>query len=389
MTNSTTREIPFGRPAITDEDRQRVADVLNGHILTHGPECQAFEAEFADFMGGGYAVSTNSGMTALHLAYFYFEIGPGDEVLVPAQTHIATVHAVELTGATPVFVDCDPTTGNMDLSQLEALITPRTRAVSVVHFNGIPVAMDQLTHIAQQHDLRIVEDCALAVGARYQNKHVGLWGDVGCYSFYPVKHLTTGEGGMYVTQHEHIAVQSAKLRAHGVDRKHDERSLPGNYDVPYLGPNYRMSELQAALGRGQIQRLAANIETRRQNFNRLRDGLLSAFEGDIVVLDAQSPNSESSFYCLSVVLKDEWRSLRDDLIRSLREQGVGTSIYYPRPVPEMSYYANKYKLPAGQYPNAARISYGSVALPVAPHVDTADIDYIIERFSYSLKGLLA
>ena len=178
--------IPFGRPWITDKERGAVQKVLEGHILTHGSKCKEFEAAFADFTeGDAHCLTVSSCMSALHLAYFQMGIGLGDEVIVPAQTHTATVHAVELVGATPVFVDCNLQTGNMDCEKVEAAITPNTKAIGLVHFLGIPCDMDQILRIANQHQLKIIEDCALAVGARYKGKHVGLLGDVGCFSLLP------------------------------------------------------------------------------------------------------------------------------------------------------------------------------------------------------------
>ena len=162
-----TRQIPFGRPWITDEDRKAVLEVLEGHVLTHGPQGKAFETEFSSFMGpGAYSVSVSSGMAALHLAYLHFGIGAGDEVIVPAQTHSATAHAVEWVGATPVFVDCEPATGNVNAAIIEAALTPRTKAISVVHFDGIPCNMPEIVALAAQRGLKADRDCALAVGAR-------------------------------------------------------------------------------------------------------------------------------------------------------------------------------------------------------------------------------
>ncbi len=382
------REIPFGRPWITDEDRQAVLEVLGGHILTHGPQCRAFEEEFVAFMGGGYAVSTSSCMAALHLAYFYLGLGPGDEVIVPAQTHTATVHAVELVGARPVFVDCELTTGNIDPALIEGRITPRTRALSLVHFDGIPADMDAIMAIAERHDLRVVEDSALALGARYKGTHVGLIGDIGTFSFYPVKHITTGEGGMYVSRHADVAARSARLRAFGVDRRHDERAIPGHYDVTDLGLNYRMSEMQAALGRGQLRKIDAILARRKANFMALQRRLLDGVGEHVIILDSADPDRASSYYCMTVILQGALAPQRDDLVLRLNAAGVGTSIYYPQPVPAMTYYRNKYGYARGDYPNAERISYQSIALPVGPHLDEDDMAYIAEQFILVIKDSL-
>lgn len=382
---SDFHNIPFGRPWITDEDRQAVMEVLSGHILTHGPQGKAFEVEFAAFLGAdANCVSVSSCMAALHLAYLHFGIGPGDEVIVPAQTHTATVHAAEWVGAKPVFVDCEPMTGNVTADAIAEKITPRTKAISVVHFIGIPCAMPEIMTVAERHGLKVIEDCAIALGGRYDGRHVGLFGDAGCFSFYPVKHITTGEGGMFVTKHRVVSEAVAKLRAFGVDRMHTERAVPGMYDVPSLGLNYRMSEMQAALGRTQLRRIEENFERRRMNFERLKL-TLSSISG-VRVLDSTDSNAKNSHYCLTVVLQGQLATQRNEIVARLNAAGVGTSIYYPQPVPRMSYYRTKYGYEAGKFPNAVDISDHSVALPVGTHITVEDVDYIGAQFRSILKA---
>ena len=370
------REIPFGRPWVTDEDRARVMEVLNGHILTHGPNCKAFEEEFAASMGDGHAVSTSSCWASLHLSMINLGLGAGDEVLVPAQTHVATVHAVEFVGATPVFVDCELNTGNVNIDLMEGLITDKTRAIVVVHFVGIPVDMVRVMEIANRHGLQVVEDCALAVGARVDGRHVGLFGHSGGYSFYPVKHITTGEGGMFVSQHEHVVKEVANFRAFSVDRTHTERQIPGIYDVTNVGMNYRMSEMQAALGRGQVEKIPPILKARKENFALLKERL--SVLDKVSVLDSTEKRLENSHYCLVAVLKGDLAAKRDDLVLALRDLKVGTSVYYPHPVPRLQYYREKYGYTEGQCPNAATISDEGIALPIGPHLDSSDINHLAD-----------
>ena len=385
MTMTAPRTIPFGRPWITDADRQAVLEVLQGPILAHGPQGKQFEQEFAEFMGeGAYCVAVSSCTAALHLAYFHFGIGSGDEVIVPAQTHTATAHAVELVGAKPIFLDCELQTGNINCEQLESLITSQTKAISLVHFLGIPCNMDKIISLAEQYQLKIIEDCALAVGTRYQGKHAGLFGDVGCFSFYPVKHMTTAEGGMFVSRHKSVAESVAKLRAFGVDRSYAERTIPGMYDVITLGFNYRMSDLQAALGRQQLKKIPEILERRSNNFAQLK-ALLSGID-HLSILDTTDANLVNSHYCLTVILQGELKQHRNAVIASLKQAGVGTSIYYPQPVPRMTYYKNKYGYQAAVYPNATTISDCSIALPVGPHITSSDVEYIAESFKQAIKG---
>jgi perosamine synthetase len=367
---ATARTIPFGRPWLDDEDRRAVLEVLEGHILTHGPQCLEFEREFAAFLGGGTCVTVSSCAAALHLAYAAFGIGPSDEVILPAQTHAATANTSEWVGATSVFVDCDARTGNMTAELIERAITPRTKAITVVHFLGIPCDMLSIVELARAHGLALIEDCALSVGARRDGVHTGLFGDVGCFSFYPVKHITTAEGGMIVARDAELAARIARLRAHGVDKTHEERSMPGMYDVPAIGLNYRLSEPQAALGRSQLRRIDENLARRRDNFETIR-GTLGDLPG-VHVIDGEC----TSHYCLSIVLDEALAARRAELVATLNASGVGTSLYYPKPVPRMRYYQDKYGYDASAYPHASAISDRSIALPVGPHLESGDAEYI-------------
>jgi dTDP-4-amino-4,6-dideoxygalactose transaminase len=382
----TPKKIAFGKPWITDAEREAVMEVLAGDVLTHGPQAHAFEREFAMFMGEeANTVSMSSGMAALHLAYWQLGIGVGDEVIVTAQTHVATAHAVEAVGATPVFVDCLPGSGNIDPALIEMAITPRTKAIGLVHFLGIPCDMDTIMAIAEKHALKVIEDCALAVGATFNDKHVGLFGDAACFSFYPVKHITTGDGGMFVSRHKDLADKVAKARAFGVDRSFTERSISGMYDVPTLGINYRLSDINSSIGRKQLEKLDTILTRRRENFKSLKKALAEV-QG-IEVIDSQRPETVNSHYCLSIVLNDSLGAQRNNVVKRLSEAGVGTSVYYPHPVPRLAYYRDKYGYHAARYPQAARISDQSIALPVGPHLGPDDIAYIAERLSQIIQEI--
>jgi perosamine synthetase len=383
------RSIQFAKPWITDRERQAVLEVLKGDILTHGPQNKAFEEEFGSFVGNGkdaHCVAVSSCMAALHLAYWQMGIGPGDEVIVAAQTHVATAHAVEAVGARPVFLDCEAATGNIDPEKIEPLITKKTRAIGLVHFLGIPCQMDSIVEIAEKHELKIIEDCALAVGSQFKGKHVGLFGDVGCFSFYPVKHLTTGDGGMLISRHKDLAEKAMKARAFGVDRNFGERTIPGMYDVPTLGLNYRMSDINASIGRVQLSRANEILKIRKENFVHLKKELTGI--PDISILDSQRPDSMNSHYCLTIVLNGKASSKRNEMVNILNSSGVGTSVYYPQPVPRMAYYKNKYGYNEKAFPEAERISDQSIALPVGPHLDSEDMDYIAENVVETLKELI-
>ena len=387
MATTAEQTIPFGRPMLGDEEREAAASVLAGSTLTHGPRVKEFEAAFAEFTGAPHAVATATCMAALHLAYMAIDLGPGDEVIVAAQTHVATAHAVEMLGAKPVFWDCDPVTGNVDLDLVEGLINERTRALGLVHYLGLPVDMDRLLEIARRHDLYVVEDCAVALGARVGDTHVGLLGDVGTFSFYPVKHITTGEGGMLITTRPEIAERVDKQRAFGIDKTViTDRRHTGAYDVEYAGLNYRLSEIGAAMGTVQMGRLPGFLEQRARNYAQLWEGLSEVPELELI--DSRGDDRlRASHYCLSAVLAEPLHVKREQVIDALKADGVGTSVYYPRSLPDTTYYAQKYGYEPGSCPNATRISERSIAFPVAPHVNEADIERIVSAVKEVLSDV--
>ncbi len=376
------KEIPFGRPMIGEEERSAVAEVLQGNILVHGPKSKEFESSFGEYTKAPHSVSVSSCTAGLHLAYFSKGIKEGDEVIVPAQTHTATAHAVEYVGAKPVFVDAESTTGNIDIDKIEAAITPKTKAISVVHYLGMPVDMERVCAIAEKHNLLVVEDCALSVGGTFKGIHTGLWGDIGCFSFYPVKHMTTAEGGMCITKHEDLAEQITKRRAFGLDRVVGTRKMPGIYDVTMLGFNYRMNEIEAAIGVEQVKKLDSILSARKENYEALAEEL-STIDG-IELFKSTHGDFQSSYYCLSVVLDDSIAGRRPEIVNYLKGIGVGTSVYYPKAVPQMTYYKEKYGYKEGAFPIAERISNQSIALPVGPHLSTDDMRVVASELKKAI-----
>ncbi len=383
MALTSARSIPFGRPMIGDEERRAVLDVLAGPILVHGPRVVAFEKDFAAWTGAPHAVSVSSCTAALHLLYFSWGYGPGDEVIVPAQTHTATAHAVELVGAKPVFVDAERATGNIDIDAIEAALTERTRAISLVHYLGVPVDMERINALARKRGLKVLEDAALAIGTKIRGKHAGLLGDAGCFSFYPVKHMTTAEGGIILTNDEALAARLTRQKAFGVDRHQGERSVPGVYDVNMLGFNYRMNEIEAAIGIEQVKRLDDFLARRERNYRALHAALSQLPE--LTMFQEPPAWGTSSRYCLSALLGGKLAAKRFEIVAALNRRGVGTSVYYPRAVPHMSYYAQKYGYAKDSFPNAAWISASSIALPVGPHLQEDDMTYIGAMFKEALR----
>jgi len=370
-----------------DEAEQRaVAEVLGGTTLTHGPRVKEFERAFAAFTGAPAAVATASCTASMHLVYMHLGVGPGNEVIVPTQTHTATAHCVELVGAKPVFVDSEPKTGNIDVSRIEPLINERTKALAVVHYLGLPVDMDAVMDIARRHNLFVVEDCALAIGTYYKGVHAGLLGDVGCFSFYPVKHITTGEGGMVISRHEEVNESVGRLRAFGIDRNVvEDRRTPGMYDVQGLGLNYRLNEIGAAMGIEQMKKLPEFLRRRRENHEALEVGLKGA--AGIEMLQSTHGQFQSSYYCMVMLLQPKWAKRRPEIMDALKARGVGTSVYYPKPVPRMTYYRTKYGYAEDAFPVASMISDRGIALPVGPHVEREDVDYMVSAIKEVLCGI--
>ena len=377
--------IPFARPIIGDEERAVATEVLRGHVMVHGPRISQFEDDFAQWVGADASVAVSSCTAGLHLAYFYLGLGPGDEVIVPAMTHVATAHAVEFVGAKPVFVDAEPHTGNIDIDQIEQSVTPNTKALSLVHFLGMPVDMDLINAIAQKHGLFVVEDAALGFGTKFKGVHAGLLGDVGLFSMYPVKHITTLEGGLVLSKHPEFLKKIALQRAFGVDRTHGERKIPGQYDVNLLGFNYRMNELQAAIGSIQVGRLDGFLQKRKENHEIISQKLEGVEQ--IHQLESSKGPFQSSYYCKSIVQREGLEKKRMEVIEALAARGVGTSIYYPRPVPDLIYYREKYGYLEGQFPEAGKIAYHSVALPVGPHLHSGDAEYLSDAVIEVVKKL--
>lgn len=377
------RQIPFGRPMIGEAEQRAVAEVLGGTTLTHGPRVKEFERAFAAFTGAPAAVATASCTASMHLVYMHLGVGPGDEVIVPTQTHTATAHCVELVGAKPVFVDSESKTGNIDVSRIQPLINERTKALAVVHYLGLPVDMDAVMDIARRHNLFVVEDCALAIGTYYKGVHAGLLGDVGCFSFYPVKHITTGEGGMVISRHKEVNESVGRLRAFGIDRNVvEDRRTPGMYDVQELGLNYRLNEIGAAMGIEQMKKLPEFLRRRRENHEALEAGLKGA--AGIEMLQSTHGHFQSSYYCTVMLLQPKWATQRPEIMEALKARGVGTSVYYPKPVPRMTYYRTKYGYAEDAFPVASMISDRGIALPVGPHVEREDVDYMVS----AIKGVL-
>ena len=348
-----------------DEAIHRVLE-RNQFIL--GPEVDAFEREFAAYCGASHAIGVNSGTSALHLALLALGIGPGDEVITVPFTFFASVATIHYAGATPVLVDIDPVTINIDVPQIEARITPRTKAILVVHLYGQPAEMDAIQEIAAQHGLAVIEDAAQAHGAEYKGRTAGTIGDIGCFSFYPTKNLgAPGEGGMVVTNNAEHAHRVRMLRDWGQEEK---------YRPTLRGYNYRLQGLQAAALRVKLRRLDAWTDARRANAVRydelLRDSGL--------ILPVAAPGAKHVYHLYTIRTEN-----RDALQKHLAEQGVPTAVHYPLPLHLLPAYADD-RYPRGSFPVAEACADTVLSLPVHPFLSGEQVDRVASAV-HSFAGL--
>ena len=372
------RVVPFSSPDIIESDIKSVELSIKSGWLAHGNYSKKFEELFANFTDSLFAATVSNCTTGLHLSCMVAGFGKGDEVIVPAQTHTATAHAVEFTGAKAVFVDVDLLSGNMLVSDLRKKISNKTRGIIPVHMAGFSCNMNEIKEICDDNNLILIEDCAHAIGTKFNDIHVGNYGITGCFSFYPTKQITTGEGGMVISNDKNIIDNIKKLKAFGIDTPPELRKKPGVYDVQGLGNNYRMTDFQAALGVGQIERYPKNLSSRKKNAKLFCENLKNV--KGISFLDY----SESSSYFLFQIILDE-NINRDNVLFALKDNGIGVSIHYATPVPLMSYYKEKYGFKTNDFPNAAKFGNQSISLPVHSNLNESDITYICETLSKYLR----
>ena len=311
--------VPVNEPVITPESKKYVAEAMEtGWISSAGKYIGEFEEQFAKFLGVKHAITTTSGTTAIHLALVALGIGPGDEVIVPDFTMMGSVLPVLYCGATPVFVDAEPEAFNIDPDLIEAKITKKTRAIMPVHIYGHSADMDPILAIAKKHSLPVIEDAAEAHGASYKGRLCGSMGDMGCFSFYGNKIVTTGEGGMVVTNDDTLAARAKKLK----DLAHSEKKRFWHEEVGY---NYRMTNLQAALGVGQLKHIDEFIAKKQWMANQYRKGL-KGIKG--LRLPIEKENAKNVYWMYGVLVEDDFPLSRDELRAKLKEKGIDTRDFF-------------------------------------------------------------
>jgi dTDP-4-amino-4,6-dideoxygalactose transaminase len=367
--------LKLARPAISEDAIARVADVLRSGALVQGDHVRAFEADLGALLGAAHAVVVSSGTGALHLAMIALGIGPGDEVIVPGFTFPATANVVERVGARAVLVDVGLDDLGMDVDAAARAITPRTRAIMPVHEFGQPARIDALVRLADERGLAVVEDAACALGAAFGGRKVGTFGRLGCFSFHPRKAITTGEGGLVVTDDAALASQLRALRNHGI-----EPDAAGAPSFRHAGLNYRMTDFQAALGLAQLPELVADLAARRALAARYTAALAS-LPG--VRPPSLLPGREHTFQTYHVLL-DEGVD-RDAVIRALRDRGVETNLG-AQSLACLPYYADRHGARPEDCPNATAAYRRGLALPIGRHVGEADVGRVVAALAEVLAG---
>jgi len=358
--------IPINRPQIGEEEVQAVAKVLRSGVLTSGlgtgPEVTKFEKNFAKLAGVKHAVAVNSGTAALHSTLMASGVRQGAEVIVPSFTFVATAEAVVLAGGKPVFADIDGETYNLSPLAVEKSITKKTKAILPVDLYGFSADMKPMREIAEKHGLALIEDAAQAHGATYAGKPAGSFADAACWSFYASKNITMGEGGVVTTSNDQMDEMLRLIRTHGEKAK---------YASLMLGSNYRMSEMQAALGNAQLEKLPSFVAKRRQNARQLTKILEKSSR---LILPYESKDRQHSWYLYTARLKDGRETERNRILEELKKHGIGAEAYYVNPVHQMPFYRENYE--SAKLPETDKASKQVLSLPIHPAVTAEQVDFI-------------
>ena len=368
--------IPYGHQTIEEDDIQAVVDVLRSDFLTTGPVVEKFEQKVAEYVGANYAVAVSNGTAALHVACLAAGIGEGDEVITTPITFAASANCVLYCGGTPVFADINPVTYNIDPEDIERKITDKTKAIIPVHFTGQPCEMDEIRQIAEKYHLTVIEDGAHALGAEYKGKKIGAFSDMVTFSFHPVKPITTGEGGMVVTNDENLYERLKLFRSHGITREENlmqQKEDEGGwyYEQLELGYNYRMTDIPAALGCSQMNKLDMFLARRRQLVERYNQ----AFAGiPNLVVPKQLENTKSGWhlYVVQVLGRD-----RKEVFAALQKVGIGVNVHYI-PLYHHPYYKN-HGYQGIFCPNAESLYQHMISLPLYPGMTDEMQDIVVEN----------
>ena len=363
------KKYPIAKPYIADSDRKAILRVLCTDHLSLGPKYVEFEKKFAKKIGTKYACTVSSGTAGLHLAMVAAGIGLGDEVITTPFSFVASANCILYVGATPIFVDVDPRTFNIDPKKIEEKITKKTKAILVVHIFGQSADMDPIMRIARKHKLKVIEDACESIAAKYKGKNTGTFGESAVFAFYPNKQMTTGEGGMLVTNDQKIYKLCSSLRNQG--RAENMQWL----DHQYLGYNYRMDEMSAALGLAQLTRLDYMIR-QRSIISGLYNKYFSKYS-DLIQVPQVARNNTHTWFVYVIRIKTS-KIKRDNLIGLLAKQGISTKPYLPS-IHLFSFYKDKFGFKKGDFPVSESVSDSSLALPFYIGLKEPDIKYIANK----------
>lgn len=372
------------QPYFDEAEVIKVKECLDSRRVTQGPMTEKFEKRFLELHGGKYAIAVSNCTVGLHMAMLALNIGAGDEVLVPAYTWVTSANCIEYVGAKAVFVDVDPTNFNMDPKKIRQAITEKTKAIVVVHEFGCAAPMDDIMEIAKEFQLKVVEDCACAIGTSYKGTPVGTIGDIGVFSFHPRKVVTTGEGGMCITANAKFAKCLDGLRNHGgsVNTEDENFGAPfymGEYDM--LGYNFRLSDIQSAVGLAQMDKLPMLLEHRKQ----CAENYMELLGGQAEILLPESREMFGPTYQSFVIrLAPGKGQIRNAVMLELQKEGIQTK-QGTHAVHRLGYYKNKYGIKAEEYPEACYCEDCSITLPIFPGMTKEDQQYIAERLIFWLK----
>ncbi len=377
--------LPYGRQSLDDADVQAVVEVLKSDWLTTGPKIGEFEERFAAWVGARHAVSFSSGTAALHGAAFAAGLGPGDEAITTPLTFCATANCILYQGATPVFADVSPDTLNLDPGEVSRKLSPRTKAIIAVDYAGHPAALDELGELAkaQGQGAFLIEDACHALGAEYKGKRAGSIADMTAFSFHPVKHLTTGEGGMVATNDARLAETLRRFRNHGISSEARQRQESGQwfYEMVLLGFNYRLTDIACALGLSQLERLAANLARRREIAAQYAEAFRDLAAGDLptIVLPAVRDGIDPAWHLYPVRLKLERLAVgRGEIFRALRAENIGVNVHYI-PVHQHPYYREHFKSKCKEgYPVAEDAYERLISLPMFHAMTAQDVEDAVQ-----------
>jgi len=385
MKSKSSDFIPLGAPSFGTDDINEVIDSLKSGWVGTGPKVGQFEEDFGNYVGSQSALATNSCTAALHLSLMSIGLEPGDEVITTPMTFCATVNTIIHAGGKPILADCNKEDFCIDPEKIAEKITKNTKAILPVHFAGHSCDMENIMQLASDHSLNVIEDCAHAIETTFEGKHVGTFGDFGCFSFYATKNLVTGEGGMLIARDEVRLKQIKKIALHGMSLDAWDRFSEGgfkHYDVVAPGFKYNMTDIQAALGIHQLARIEENW-LKRQKIWRLYSESFSNLPIDLPSNEVKA-NSKHAHHLYTILIRDDAPVNRDEFILKMQENNIGTGVHY-RSIPGFSYYQDNFGWNPDDYPNSTSIGNRTVSIPLSPGLSENDLDRIVDKVNSILK----